>query len=344
MKRSDIIDLIRAHSEHDDVAFNNAATTIAQDFEKTGQSELASYVMALIARTRTFVPQEVATEQSYEFLEKVVSTNTPLPLPQPISDDIQGLLNALSRDTGINTVLFYGASGTGKTEATKQIARILGYQLFAVDFNRIIDSRLGETAKNIAKVFQEIHVVGENSIVLFDEIDALALDRTNQNDVREMGRATSALLKEFDKLDRHSVVIATTNLYDKLDPALARRFDAQIDFNRYTHEDLVEIGESITASLIKHHSEIKSDARTLRKILQSCSELPYPGTLRNVIKTSIAFSDPHNPSNYLQKLYQRLHENEPESLDILKQQGFTMREMEVLTGVSRSTIARNLKE
>ena len=107
MKRSDIIDLIRAHSEHDDIAFNNAATIIARDFDKSGQSELASYIMALIARTRTFVPQEI-TEQEYCFLEKIVSNNTSLPLPQPIADDIQGLLNALSRNAGINTILFYG--------------------------------------------------------------------------------------------------------------------------------------------------------------------------------------------------------------------------------------------
>ena len=228
MKRSDIIDLIRAHSEHDDIAFNNAATIIAKDFETSGQPELASYIMALIARTRTFVPQGV-TEQKYDFLEKVISNNISLPLPQAIANDIQGLLNALSKDVGINTVLFYGASGTGKTEATKQIARILGYQLYAVDFNQIIDSKLGETAKNIAKVFQEINDIGDGAIVLFDEIDAIALDRINQNDVREMGRATSALLKEFDKLNTRSAIIATTNLYDKLDPALARRFDVQID-------------------------------------------------------------------------------------------------------------------
>lgn len=343
MKRSDIIDLIRAHSEHDDIAFNNAATIIARDFDKSGQSELASYIMALIARTRTFVPQEI-TEQECCFLEKIVSNNTSLPLPQPIADDIQGLLNALSRNAGINTILFYGASGTGKTEATKQVARILGYQLYAVDFNRIIDSKLGETAKNIAKVFQEISDVGCDAIILFDEIDAIALDRINQNDVREMGRATSALLKEFDKLDTHSIIIATTNLYDKLDPALARRFDVQIDFNRYAHNDLVEIGESIAKKLIRSNQTIKLDSRTLKKVLQSCPELPWPGTLKNLIKTSVAFSDPLNPNDYLAKLYQRLHGYKPDALELLKTQGFTLREMEILTGISRSTIARTLKE
>ena len=169
-------------------------------------------------------------------------------------------------------------------------------------------------------------------------------DRINQNDVREMGRATSALLKEFDKLDTHSIIIATTNLYDKLDPALARRFDVQIDFNRYTHDDLVEIGESIAKNLIRSNQTIKLDSRTLKKVLQSCPELPWPGTLKNLIKTSVAFSDPLNPNDYLAKLYQRLHGYKPDALELLKTQGFTLREMEILTGMSRSTIARTLKE
>ena len=159
-----------------------------------------------------------------------------------------------------------------------------------------------------------------------------------------MGRATSALLKEFDKLNTRSAIIATTNLYDKLDPALARRFDVQIDFNRYTHDDLVDIGESIAKNLTKNNQAIKNDSRTLKKVLQSCPDLPWPGTLKNLIKTSVAFSDPLNPNDYLRKLYQRLHGYEPDSLELLKTQGFTLREMEVLTGISRSTIARTLKE
>lgn len=65
---------------------------------------------------------------------------------------------------------------------------------------------------------------------------------------------------------------------------------------------------------------------------------------QNLIKTSVAFSDPLNPNDYLRKLYQRLHGYEPNSLELLKTQGFTLREMEVLTGISRSTIARTLKE
>lgn len=66
----------------------------------------------------------------------------------------------------------------------------------------MIDSKLGQTQKNIVSLFREITEFAhpEKVIVLFDEIDSIALDRTNSNDLREMGRATSTLLKEFDRL------------------------------------------------------------------------------------------------------------------------------------------------
>lgn len=80
--------------------------------------------------------------------------------------------------------------------------------------------------------------------MLFDEIDAIALDRTNSNDLREMGRATSTLLKEFDNLDERIVLIATTNLFKYFDKAIVRRFDSIIDFDRYNMDDLVNVAES----------------------------------------------------------------------------------------------------
>ena len=90
--------------------------------------------------------------------------------------------------------------GTGKTETAKHIARILNRELYQAEFGAIIDSKLGQTSKNITTIFDEINNLPhpEKIIILFDEIDALALDRLNNNDLREMGRATSTLLKELD--------------------------------------------------------------------------------------------------------------------------------------------------
>ena len=109
-------------------------------------------------------------------------------MPDAITNDLLGIVNAVDRKIGINKFLFQGLPGTGKTEAVKQLARILDREIFMVNFSAVIDSKLGQTQKNLASLFQEINnfVHPERVIVLFDEIDAIALDRTNSNDLREM--------------------------------------------------------------------------------------------------------------------------------------------------------------
>ena len=161
--------------------------------------------------------------------------------------------------------------------------------LFAVDFAYIIDSRLGETAKNISKLFDEINSLPspEKVIILFDEIDSIALDRTNSKDIREMGRATTAVLKGLDNLNQKILLIATTNLFSHFDKALIRRFDSVIDFNRYSREDLIDISEIILNYYLSKFKFAGKNIRLFRKIISLIKEIPYPGDLKNIIKNII---------------------------------------------------------
>ena len=129
--------------------------------------------------------------------------------------DLFGVVNAIGHHVGVNKFLFQGAPGTGKTEAVKQLANILEREVFMVDFSAIIDSKLGQTQKNISELFKEINgfVDPDKILILMDEIDAIALDRTINMIMREMGRATSAMLKGLDRLDDRIVLIAYYVIY-----------------------------------------------------------------------------------------------------------------------------------
>lgn len=214
-----------------------------------------------------------------------------------------------------------------------------------MDFSAIIDSKLGQTQKNIVALFKEMNGFAhlEKVIVLFDEVDSIALDRTNSNDLREMGRATSTLLKEFDRMDDRIVLLATTNLYDHFDKALIRRFDSVIDFSRYTQEDLVEIAEVLLNAFLNKFKCAGRNVRLFRKIINLMSPIPYPGELKNIIRASVAFSNPSNEFDYLKRLYRTVC---PEQADMhmLQSQGFTVREIEILTGISKSQVSRELRE
>jgi len=344
MKKKNVINLIKYYSEDNDAGFRSEAYEIARDFDMSGDYQLAEYIMSLLSSVNTFVPQ--MEENTSAFFEKVEKKGDMLLLPDNIMQDLLGVVHAVEHNVGINKFLLQGAPGTGKTEAVKQLARILERDIYMVDFAAIIDSKLGQTQKNISALFKEINnfVHPEKVLVLFDEIDAVALDRTNSNDLREMGRATSAMLKGFDYMNERIVLVATTNLYKYFDKALIRRFDSVIDFNRYSQEDLLEIAEGMLNKFLTKFKLANKDIRLFRKILSLLSPLPYPGDLKNIIKTAVAFSDPEDGLDYFRRLYYAVCNKRPEDLKELQSQNFTIREIEILTKKSKSSVARELKE
>ena len=344
MKKKSILNLIKYYSEENDAGFRSEAYEIAKDFDESGDYQLAEYIMALMSNANTFVPQ--MNESDSALFEKIESSGDSLWLPDSVTQDILGIVHAVAHKAGINKFLFQGSPGTGKTEAVKQLSRILNRDIYMVDFAAVIDSKLGQTQKNISSLFKEINnfVHPENVIILFDEIDAIALDRPNTNDLREMGRATSSMLKGMDYMDERVVLVATTNLYEHFDKALIRRFDSVIDFNRYTKGDLMSIAEEFLNKFLVKFKLASKDIRLFRKIIGLMEPIPYPGDLKNLIRTAVAFSDPDDGMDYFRRLYYAVNGKQPQNLKELKSQKFTIREIEILSRIPRSTVARELKE
>ena len=344
MKKKNVINLIKYYAEKNDMGFRNEAYEIARQFDTSGDYQLSEYIMSLLSDANVFVPQ--AEEMDSPFFEKMEGREEMLLLPDEITNDLLGVVNAIAHHIGIHKFLFQGAPGTGKTEAVRQLGRILNREIYVVDFSLVIDSKLGQTQKNLAQLFKEINHFRQPDkvLVLFDEIDALALDRTSQNDLREMGRATSALLREFDRMNEEVVLVATTNLYQYFDKALIRRFDSVIDFNRYSQDDLLSIAEKMLDRYLDKLKLVNRDIRLFRKIMRLMPQLPYPGELKNLIKTAVAFSNPNDGMDYFRRLYYAVSNEKPVDLKKLQGQKFTVREIEILTGKSKSSVARDLKE
>ena len=343
MKKQNIINLVKYYVEKNDSAFRNEVLEIANDFHNNGDVEICSYLMDLISTTNYYQPQNNYRDLIY--LTKHTNNNKPLYLPEAIKDDILGIVRSANKNISISKILFYGKPGTGKTESAFQIARLMNRDILTVKMEDLIDSHLGQTSKNIVTLFDEIrHLYSNNIVILFDEIDALVMNRISNNDLREMGRVTSTFLKELDSLSDNTILIATTNLVDYIDNALLRRFDAKISFDRYTNEDLIEVSEFILKDLLKKASSSKADSRLFRKILTTVENIPYPGEMLQIIKIALAFSDDSNQYDYLRRLYIELNKNDDISIQKLTSQGFTTREIEILTGIPKSSVARKLKD
>ena len=74
------------------------------------------------------------------------------------------------------------------------------------------------------------------------------------------------------------------------------------------------------------------------------SPLPYPGDLKNLIKTAVAFSNPDDELDYFRRLFYMVTGEKPEDIKRLQEQNFTVREIEILSKKPMSSVARELKE
>ncbi|WP_431046313.1 ATP-binding protein [Streptomyces sp. P1-3] len=125
-------------------------------------------------------------------------------------------------------VLFAGDSGTGKTMSAEVVAADLGLDLYTVDLATVIDKYVGETEKNLERIFSE--AAGINGVLLFDEADAIFGKRSEVKDAhdRYANVESAYLLQRMETFD--GLAILATNLRANLDDAFTRRLDLVIDF------------------------------------------------------------------------------------------------------------------
>ena len=138
-----------------------------------------------------------------------------------------GFASVGGRGLGI-TALFSGTSGTGKTMAAEVLARELGLDLYRIDLSRVVDKYIGETEKNLRRIFDAADAGA--AILLFDEADALFGKRSEVKDSHDRfaNIEVSYLLQRMEAF--RGLAILTTNLKSSLDTAFQRRIRFIVEF------------------------------------------------------------------------------------------------------------------
>jgi SpoVK/Ycf46/Vps4 family AAA+-type ATPase len=126
------------------------------------------------------------------------------------------------------SALFAGPSGTGKTLAAEVIAGVLGLDLYRIDLSQVVSKYIGETEKNLRRVFDAAEEGG--AVLLFDEADALFGKRSEVKDShdRYANIEVSYLLQRMEQY--RGLAVLTTNLRDSLDDAFLRRLRFIVSF------------------------------------------------------------------------------------------------------------------
>ena len=170
--------------------------------------------------------------------------------------DEWGFDRKLALGKGLN-VLFAGPSGTGKTMAAEIIAGELGLDLYKIDLSTVVSKYIGETEKNLARIFAEAET--SNAILFFDEADALFGKRSEVRDAhdRYANIEISYLLQKMEEYE--GVVILATNLRKNMDDAFVRRMHFTVEFPFPAEHDRRRIWERIWPDVTPRSPDLDLD-------------------------------------------------------------------------------------
>ncbi len=169
--------------------------------------------------------------------------------------------NILMEEWGMNKklkpgyrALFYGPPGTGKTLAASLLGKYTGKDVYRIDLSMIISKYIGETEKNLSKLFAKAS--DKNWILFFDEADALFGKRTNVRDAHDKyaNQEVSYLLQRIETFN--GLVILATNFKSNIDDAFIRRFQSVIHFAMPSVAERLSIWGKSKPQNIQWHKDV----------------------------------------------------------------------------------------
>lgn len=179
------------------------------------------------------------------------------------------------------TALFSGPPGTGKTMVAALIARDLGLELYQVDLARVVSKWIGESERNLAKVFDAAEA--GHAILLFDEADALFGKRTevrSSND-RYANLETNYLLQRLESFT--GVCLLTSNHESNIDPAFQRRLSLHLRFELPDVEERARLWRTMLSTTAPVAKDVDYDALARRYELSG-------GSIRNAALRAAFFA------------------------------------------------------
>jgi AAA+ superfamily predicted ATPase len=229
-------------------AFLTARDAAAQRGEPISDADLFTAARSYSNRRLTNLASKIEPRYTWEdivlpedqinILKEIINTVR----QRPLVLEEWGLKRKLASSAGVAT-LFAGPPGTGKTMGAEVIARELGLDLYKIDLSSVVSKYIGETEKNISKIFSEAET--SNAILFFDEADALFGKRSEVRDShdRYANIEISYLLQRMEAYD--GITILATNLRANLDEAFTRRLQFIVDFPFPQEADRLRIWQAL---------------------------------------------------------------------------------------------------
>lgn len=256
MARAEILKkLLRSYKSGNDASFLEAAQQIIEDERKKHHVVLANELTKILRNGR--ILPAVDAKQTFEPVPRDADRGAGLvEIRYPdrffvdliLAEEERVILDTVVREfryweileaNGLrpsSRLLFCGPPGCGKTATAEVLSAELAVPLLYVRFDAVVSSLLGETAANLRKVFD--YASRGSWVLFFDEFDAIGRSRDDVTEHGEIKRVVNTFLQMLDRFTGRTMVIAATNFEQSLDPALWRRFDEVVRFEKPTVRDI----------------------------------------------------------------------------------------------------------
>lgn len=299
-----ILALIKSHIEADDSRFREIALQMAAVEAKAGHAVLSRNITDLVNNqkrprfiSRSLIPINselsefvMEVDDSFGFDNIVCKDEVKNKLKRIVREYVQRDILFKNNLTNRSKVLLSGPSGTGKTMTASILANELHIPLYVVRMERVITKYMGESSLKLGKVFELISNV--RGVYLFDEFDAIGMQRGHDNEVGEMRRILNSFLQMMERVDSDSIIVAATNCGEQLDKALFRRFDDVIE---YSLPDDDEIQTLLSHCLYGFDSSSVIVAKLL-PLLKGMSHAEITSVCMDAAKESLLNEEPLNNS------------------------------------------------
>jgi SpoVK/Ycf46/Vps4 family AAA+-type ATPase len=372
MKSNLVVKLIEAHSSGNEDAFKNALENLVTDEDKKGNSKTASllknaYVynkknrisksksplneMSFTTQSAVIMPKD--RDSTLELLElmtpKINLSDVALPKNtlkalKQIVEEQKSVEKLIERGvTPTNRLMFCGPPGCGKTLSANALAGELKIPIAYVKLDGLVSSYLGQTGANIRRILE---FVKDKRIMLFlDEFDAIAKKRDDSNELGELKRVVTTLLQNLDAMPSNVFLVAATNHHHLLDPAIWRRFNSSI---------LLELPnlEQRNQMIDKFCSDIFSEYEVDKKTISVLSEGMSGADLKEFLLALAKYAVLKNIEGFISQkdvaeiwlkqntlFVSETSEDYMLALSKLKDNGITLRLLEEITGIAKSTLS-----
>ncbi len=301
MSRSDLLKrMLASYQQGDDDSFRAAAGEVIDDERRKHHRLLADEletIMSTRSRGSSTEPMKLSslrplpTARDDAPLVELLSPRRDLssqilrPETARVLQDIaeERRRGAELRSHGLQPVrmaLFVGPPGTGKTTSAEALAGELGVPLARVHVPSVVSSLLGDTAKNLAAIFDACRE--EPWVLVFDEFDALGRERSDASEHGELKRLVTTFLQLLDEYHGPALVIAATNHPAMLDHAVWRRFDEVVAFRNPTQKETERQVRRLFRRMQLDAQPVEV-ARTLRGLSQAEVEMVCQSAMKRVV-------------------------------------------------------------